>query len=112
MGEPIRGSEVNEVANRQSTLRNTSLPGRGPGRRAILLVLLTAVTTTVVMGSVAVYSWYGEIRYRVETIHPAVLDWSAESVRHRLEQARVAIAQLARASAAEASDSARVQGPA
>jgi diguanylate cyclase (GGDEF)-like protein len=63
----------------------------------------------VVIGSVAVHSWYGEIRTRVETIHPAVLDWSAESVRHRLEQARVAIGQLARASAADASDTVRLE---
>ena len=97
------------MAKRESSIRSISLPSRGPGSSAIVLVLLTAVTTTVVMGGVAVYAWYGEIQHRVEAIHPAVLDWSAESVRHRVEQARVAIWQLATASADEASDAVRVE---
>jgi diguanylate cyclase (GGDEF)-like protein len=94
-------------ASADSTLQNVTLPSRGPGRLALLLVVLTGVATTVTLGSVAAYSWYGEIQSRVETIHPAVLDWSVESVRMRLESASTGIADLARASGEAASGSAR-----
>jgi diguanylate cyclase (GGDEF)-like protein len=72
-------------------------------------VFLTAAMTTVVMGGVAAHSWFAEIQQRVETVHPAVLEWSAEAVRRRLEQARAELGELARESAAAASDAARVQ---
>ena len=95
------------MSKRESTLRSVSLPNRGPGRSAILLVLLTAVTTTVVIGAVAIHSWYAEIQHRIELIHPAVLDWSAQSVRHELDQARARIDSFARSSAAATSDTSR-----
>jgi diguanylate cyclase (GGDEF)-like protein len=80
----------------KSTLLNVSLPGRGPGRSTVLLVLLTAVMTIAVLGAVAARSWYGEVQRRVESVHPAVLEWSAESLRGHLQRSRSSIAELAR----------------
>ena len=95
---------MSEPAVRESTPLNVSLPSRGPGRSGVVLVLLTALTTIAVMGAVAVRSWYAEVQHRVETVHPAVLEWSAESLRDRLEESLVAIAGLARETVAEVSD--------
>jgi hypothetical protein len=61
----------------------------------VLLVVLTGLATTLVLGSVVAYSWYGEIQRRVETIHPAVLELSAVSLGDRLGRAREAIAVCA-----------------
>ncbi len=80
-----------------STFRNVSLPSRGPGRMAIFLVVLTGLATTLALGLVAAHAWYGEIQRRVETVHPAVLEWSAESVNRHFAEARSEIANVAAA---------------
>jgi len=96
--------QMSEPAVRNSSLRGSSLPNHGPGRNGVVLVLLTALTTIAVMGTVAVRSWYLELQRRVETVHPAVLEWSAESLRDRLEESRAAIAGLAQGAVAEVGD--------
>ncbi|MBW2419230.1 MAG: diguanylate cyclase [Deltaproteobacteria bacterium] len=85
-----------------SALVNVSLPGRGPGRNAVALALLTALVTTAVLGTIAVRSWYGEVQQRVATVHPAALEWSAESLLDRIERARTAMVAVGQGGAADA----------
>jgi len=53
------------------------------------------VTATLALGAISIHGWYREIQHSAERVHPAVLEWSASSVRARVEDARRAAAQIA-----------------
>ncbi|MBW2231409.1 MAG: diguanylate cyclase [Deltaproteobacteria bacterium] len=94
------------MPNPQTTFRNVSLPRSGPGMRTVWLVFLSTFTTAAVMGCVAVYSWYVEAQTQIAEVHPATLEWSAESVVRRLDQALDRAERLAATTNPASSDAA------
>ena len=72
------------------------LPRRGPGTKTVRLVFLATLTTALLMGAMLIHLSYEQARRRIHQTHPAVLQWSAEALRNRLEQGRAEIARTAR----------------
>ena len=72
------------------------LPRRGPGTKTVRLVFLATLTTALLMGAMLIHLSYEQARRRIHQTHPAVLQWSAEALRNRLEQGRAEVARTAR----------------
>ena len=72
------------------------LPRRGPGAKTVLLVFLSTLATGLVLGGMAIHSSYAQLRRRVEEAQSRSLEWSAERLLRRIEQARAEIVEVAR----------------